>query len=156
SLTITVLTPLTKGLPIGGLLPFGRCAGGAKGLISCRFRPSLRACGRVSEPGGSVPRLRPDRPSVALGLGAFAGIALAGGALAQTASETVPENGLFDPPSGQGVLVPDGGSDAQPMTGGPVTFGHPPGFGASVTGFDSTNARRKVQAQAARKNAQQP
>jgi hypothetical protein len=95
-----------------------------------------------------VLRLRPDRPSSAFGLGAFAAIALASVAVAQPAPGTLPENGIFDPPNGQGVLNPEGGgSDPPPLIAkNATTFGNPSGYGAGKTGFDSTNARRKIQA----------
>ena len=93
-----------------------------------------------------MPRLRPDRPIAAFGLGAFAAVVVAVGALAQTTPNMLPENGTFDPPSGQGVLLDPGAGD-QPgalVRKTAQTFGNPPAHGADGTGFDSTNARRKI------------
>ena len=103
-----------------------------------------------------MPRLRPDRARVAFGLGAFvAAMALAAGAPAQNAAEAPAENGTFDPPRGQGVLNPEGGSEAPPLTSRIVTsFGNPPGHGAGKTGFVSTNAWRKTRTAIDRKKRQ--
>lgn len=103
-------------------------------------------------------RLRPDRAQAAFGLGAFlAAIALAAGAVAQTAPPAIPENGTFDPPSGQGVLEPESGNEPTPMIRRNVpAFGNPPAHGAGKTGFDSTNARRKIQATIDKRKERQP
>jgi hypothetical protein len=95
-----------------------------------------------------VPRPCADRALMASGLGAFVlATALAAGALAQTSSDGIPDHGLFDPPNGQGVLNPESGDERPPLILKNVpTFGNPPAAGAAKTGFDSTNARRKVQA----------
>src|SRR5215204_3353131 len=143
SLTISVLTPLTKGLPGGGPNPFWAPCGGANRLIAQRFRPR----GRPSKPGGSVPRLRPDPARAAFRLGAFVlAMALPAGAPAQTSPPAIPENGTFDPPGGQGVLDPEGAEQSSPLIRrNAPTFGNPPASGAGKTGFDSTGARRKLQ-----------
>jgi hypothetical protein len=87
----------------------------------------------------------------------LAAAALVAGAQAQTAPDTLPDDGTFDPQSTHGVLNPDGGSNESPplIRKNVPTFGNAPGFGASKTGFDSTNARRKIQA-AAKKKERQP
>lgn len=105
-----------------------------------------------------MPRPRPDRARVAFGLGAFiTAMALAAGALAQNVAEAVAENGTFDPPGGQGVLNPEGGSEAQPSISKIATsFGNLPAHGAGKTGFDSTNARRKTQTAINKKKERQP
>ncbi|HET7679330.1 MAG TPA: outer membrane beta-barrel protein [Xanthobacteraceae bacterium] len=105
-----------------------------------------------------MPRLCPDRAPAAFGLGAFlAAMTLAAGALAQTSPPAFPENGSFDPPGGQGVLIPEDGGEAPSLMPRNVpTFGNPPAHGASKTGFDSTNARRKIQSSVERKNERQP
>jgi hypothetical protein len=104
-----------------------------------------------------VPRLRPDRARLAFGLGAFAAMALATGALAQGAVNAFPENGTFDPPRGQGVLKPEGGDEPSPLIPrSAATFGNPPAHGAGKTGFDSTNARRKIRAAVNKKKERQP
>ena len=104
-----------------------------------------------------MPRLRPDRARTAFGLGAFLAIALTAGALAQTLPPDIPENGIFDPPSGQGVLISEG-SDESPLLirKNVPSFGNPPAHGAGKTGFDSTNARRKVQTAVDKKKERQP
>lgn len=93
-----------------------------------------------------MPRLCPDRSKAAFGLGAsLAAIALATGALAQTAP-VLPEPGIFDPPASHGVLNPDGNDDSPPpIRKNAPTFGNSPASGAGKTGFDSTNARRTIQ-----------
>ncbi len=103
-------------------------------------------------------RLRPDRAPATFGLGIFAVVvSLATGALAQTAPGDLPEIGIFDPPSIPGLLSPPT-SDEPPLSIRKSTpsFGNPPGSGASKTGFDSTNARRKIQAAVDKKKRQQP
>ena len=103
-----------------------------------------------------MPRLRKDLARTAFGVGAFvAASAFAGGIAAQTASETSPENGIFDPPNGQGVLNPEAGSEPpRLLLKNPPRFGKPPAHGAGKTGFDSTNPGRKIQAVAEKKKAQ--
>lgn len=105
-----------------------------------------------------MPRLRPDRSRAALGLGAFvAAIALVATALAQTAPATVPENGAFDPQGGQGVLDPEGNNDPPSLIRKNVpAFGNLPASGAGKTGFDSTNARRKIQTAIQNKKERRP
>jgi hypothetical protein len=105
-----------------------------------------------------VPRLRPDRPKAAFGLGAsVAALALVAGALAQTAPATLPENGTFDPPSSHGVLDPDSNNEPPQLIRKNVpTFGNPPASGAGKTGFDSTNARRKIQTAVENKKERRP
>jgi len=95
---------------------------------------------------------------VAFGLGALlAAIALAAGALAQTSSPAVSEYGIFDPPGGQGVLIPEGDSEPPSLAReNAPTFGNLTAHGAGQTGFDSTNARRKTQIALAKKKARQP
>ncbi len=104
-----------------------------------------------------MPRLRPDRARAAFGLGALiAAMTLATGAPAQNAVNALAENGIFDPPSGQGVLKPEGADEPSPLLPrSTVTFGNPPAQGAGKTGFDSTNARRKIQAAVDRKKERQ-
>jgi hypothetical protein len=103
----------------------------------------------------SVPRHRPDYLPAICGLGAFvAVIALVAGAVAQTVA---PDTSLFDPASDHGVLDPDVNNEPPPLIRKNVpVFGNPPASGAGKTGFDSTNARRKVQAALQRKKRPQP
>ena len=102
-------------------------------------------------------RLRPDRVRAAYGPAVLlAATALSFGALAQPAPDK-PDRGLFDPPGGQGVVNPDGEGDAPPsliMKNTPM-LGNPPGKGAGKSGFDSTNARRKIRATEAKKKERQ-
>jgi hypothetical protein len=73
-----------------------------------------------------VPLLSRDHAPAVFGLGAFvAGITLAAAALVQTAQPGFPDNGIFDPPGGQGVLIPEGDAEAPPPTRRDVlTFGN--------------------------------
>jgi hypothetical protein len=155
SLTIPVLASLTKGLPFGGPDPFWPPGCGRQTID---FVPILPAGGGWDrEPGGSVPRLRPHRAEAAFAVGALiTAFALTGGALAQAVPPTLPEIGLFDPPSGQGVL-PGAADEAVPLR--PITaqvYGNPPASGAATAGFDSTNARKKIQAKTENKKKAQP
>ena len=73
-----------------------------------------------------MPLLSRDHAPAVFGLGAFvAGITLAAAALVQTAQPGFPDNGIFDPPGGQGVLIPEGDAEAPPPTRRDVlTFGN--------------------------------
>ena len=103
-------------------------------------------------------RFSPDCTPAAFGLGAFlASMALAAGALAQTSPPAVPEHGIFDPPGGQGVLNAEGNSEPPSFVrSNAPTFGNPAAHGAGQTGFDSTNARRKIQTAPERKKQRRP
>jgi hypothetical protein len=105
-----------------------------------------------------VPRLRPDRPPAAFGLGAFVAIlALAAGYLAASAQTSVPEHGALDPQSDHGVLDPDGENEPPALIRKNVpAFANPPASGAGKTGFDSTNARRKIQTAIQNKKERRP
>ena len=104
-----------------------------------------------------MPRQRPHCAEAAFGLGALVtAFALTGGALAQGVPPAVPEIGLFDPPGGHGVL-PGAADEAVPLA--PITaqlYGNPPASGAATAGFDSTNARKKIQAKTENKKKAQP
>jgi hypothetical protein len=104
-----------------------------------------------------VLRLRPDRVRATFGLAVLlTATALSCGTFAQPAPDTT-DRGLFDPPGGQGVVNPDG-SDEPPsliLKSTPM-FGNPPGQSAGKSGFDSTNARRKIQTQEAKKKERRP
>lgn len=108
-----------------------------------------------------MPRLRPDRSKAAFGLGAGgAAVVLVATALAQT-SPAPPEDGIFDPLSSHGVLDPDAnsaaGNEPPPLIRKNVpAFGNPPASGAGKTGFNSTNARRKVQTAIENKKERRP
>lgn len=87
----------------------------------------------------------------------MAAAALTGGVWAQTAPNTPGENGIFDPPNGQGVLNPEAGDEPPPLIlKNPPRFTNPPAHGAGQTGFDSTNTRRKAQTATNKKKAPQP
>ena len=105
-----------------------------------------------------MPRLRPDRARMAFGLGVlFAATVLGAGARAQTAPDATRDHSIFDPPNGQGVLNPESSDEPPPlMLKNRPTFGNPPAFGAGKTGFDSTSARRKIQAAVDKKKERQP
>jgi hypothetical protein len=94
---------------------------------------------------------------VAFGLGAWgAAVAMVTTALAQTPPPP-PEEGIFDPLSSHGVLDPEASSEAPALIRKDVrTFGNPPAFGAGKTGFDSTNARRKIQTAIDNKKERRP
>lgn len=102
-------------------------------------------------------RLRPDRVRVTFGLAAFLAAAAPAPAVLAQGVIGAPENGLFDPPKGQGVIAPEGEDrPSSPILKNTPTFGNPPAKGAGKTGFDSTNARRKIQAAAEKKKERQP
>jgi len=83
--------------------------------------------------------------------------ALTGAALAQDVPSALPEIGIFDPPNGHGVVTAASGDEAVPLK--PPTaqvYGNPPASGAAIDGFDSTNARKKIQAKIQKKAKAQP
>lgn len=100
-------------------------------------------------------RLRPDRVRAAFGLAVL--VAVAAPAPAVLAQDVVAPPGMFDPPSNQRAKTPEGEDQAPPliMKNAP-TFGNPPAHGAGKIGFDSTNARRKIQAAVDKKKERQP
>lgn len=104
-----------------------------------------------------MPRLRLYRSKALFGLAACgAAVALVTAALAQT-TPTTPEEGIFDPPDSHGVLNPDASNEPPPLIRKNVpAFGNPPASGAGKTGFNSTNARQKIQTAIENKKGRRP